>query len=629
MGASRWPGRCVFIAALCAHLRQAFGSAPAACHSVVFEFEADEASCLQQRAYVTGGVPRLLHQQQQQQAISRSAQAAVDVAKDLPAALESLQTSSKMAAAFPMQQGPRSTKPEASAVQLTRTAIAESSEQSHITPMTTGRLSLRDVSWGRGSSSNDVAFVSATLASPSRRLFFAIFESEASLIIAGLITFFVGIYIVVSCFSKPDSTPTPAASPAERWLWMCFTVSTFVFCLQVVLGWWAQSLTLLADSPHSAADTLGFAVAVFIERSKHDLDKTVAERIDALSAGFNVVLLLVTCGVATWQSLSRLSATNMPEEDADADLRKMGTGLLIFSISTTLLNIILLCLTPQQGAAEEAGAALPKEISRSSTATTLSDAGLPPKGASNSSQSKINFLHGIFHHRGCACHNVSSQGEDDAPSSSGASSSTETSLNMYGAMLHIATDVIRSVVILFAGILVLCGVFSNPFKADAVAAVIVGICVILGSADLIRKLVKQLGGEACTPVPRSTSGLQYRIRRHGAAEDPRVQARLQTWGARAAAASKNMPVPQQMPSHQLFDTCVVCSPCTKGPSSTQESSSSRKGFSMSSRPSTQKPSVAQKGPSTQTDSSTKTQTASDGGSLGAIVEARAESEVAQ
>lgn len=63
---------------------------------------------------------------------------------------------------------------------------------------------------------------------------------------------------------------------------------------------------------------------------------------------------------------------------------------------------------------------------------------------------------------------------------------TQANLNVYGAMLHLATDVLRSVVVFTAGLLIVLGVLHDPEHTDSVCALLVGVCVLAGSAMLIR-----------------------------------------------------------------------------------------------------------------------------------------------
>lgn len=68
----------------------------------------------------------------------------------------------------------------------------------------------------------------------------------------------------------------------------------------------------------------------------------------------------------------------------------------------------------------------------------------------------------------------------------------EQSLNMMGALLHLWMDIARSIVILCAGILIVARLVYDPFQADAACAMIVGVCVIVGSASLLRSICLRL-----------------------------------------------------------------------------------------------------------------------------------------
>jgi len=72
------------------------------------------------------------------------------------------------------------------------------------------------------------------------------------------------------------------------------------------------------------------------------------------------------------------------------------------------------------------------------------------------------------------------------PGSSAPSAEHAENLNVHGALLHLLTDVIRSFVILGAGVLVQCGAFADAARADALCALLVSACVVAGSLALLR-----------------------------------------------------------------------------------------------------------------------------------------------
>lgn len=75
----------------------------------------------------------------------------------------------------------------------------------------------------------------------------------------------------------------------------------------------------------------------------------------------------------------------------------------------------------------------------------------------------------------------------------------EDNLNLYGAVLHLLTDVLRSVVILVVGILVQLGVIRDSASADAVCALVVSACILLGSLALLRTAAAALCGRRAHP----------------------------------------------------------------------------------------------------------------------------------
>jgi Co/Zn/Cd efflux system component len=100
------------------------------------------------------------------------------------------------------------------------------------------------------------------------------------------------------------------------------------------------------------------------------------------------------------------------------------------------------------------------------------------------------FLHQAFHPNcndaDCsASHNITSVPAPDA-SNSEIVEKEESNLNLYGAVLHLLTDVLRSLVILVVALLVEFGVIRDAPSADAICAIAVSLCIILGCVPLLR-----------------------------------------------------------------------------------------------------------------------------------------------
>jgi len=82
----------------------------------------------------------------------------------------------------------------------------------------------------------------------------------------------------------------------------------------------------------------------------------------------------------------------------------------------------------------------------------------------------------------------------------------EKNLNLYGATLHLATDVVRSIIVLITGLLLRCGILTDVARTDAVTALVVGICVLVGSAAFfyapLVQLLSAMGATAQRAEPR-------------------------------------------------------------------------------------------------------------------------------
>lgn len=116
--------------------------------------------------------------------------------------------------------------------------------------------------------------------------------------------------------------------------------------------------------------------------------------------------------------------------------------------------------------------------------------GAPParqtRRANNTKASSTKWLHAAFH-PGCdGCEDEECKvGDAEVPPGgqpAGAAEAQEKNLNLYGATLHLVTDVVRSIIVLFTGLLLRLGVLTDVARTDAVCALVVGLCVLLGSA---------------------------------------------------------------------------------------------------------------------------------------------------
>lgn len=95
------------------------------------------------------------------------------------------------------------------------------------------------------------------------------------------------------------------------------------------------------------------------------------------------------------------------------------------------------------------------------------------------------WLHAAFH-PGCdGCDDESCSGSEttgQVPTATSEAKQKEKNLNLYGATLHLATDVVRSFIVLLTGLALKSGIVNDVARTDAVCALLVGVCVLVGSA---------------------------------------------------------------------------------------------------------------------------------------------------
>merc|ERR1712232_26279 len=63
-------------------------------------------------------------------------------------------------------------------------------------------------------------------------------------------------------------------------------------------------------------------------------------------------------------------------------------------------------------------------------------------------------------------------------------------MNLYGALMHLAADIVRGVAVLICGILAVLGV-ADPLKADAYCSLFVCLFILSATATLVRMLLKR------------------------------------------------------------------------------------------------------------------------------------------
>lgn len=306
----------------------------------------------------------------------------------------------------------------------------------------------------------------------------------------------VALWVVVhrNFARSTEEDSSQGATPAERaqllWLGALATGSFVQLAVQLSLAMMSGSLTLIADMGHACADVVSYIATYLVECTKVDLmhksnsdtQRTVA-RIDAISGLLSCMLVAGTSAHAAVDAVRRLRGGSGPDGTC-----LIGFAMLTFSCFSTTVNATLL-------AARYVGPlalpdAQPSEL-QPLLVPKVPSPPVPNGGRERPRRFKnppLQMLHDVFH-PGCrdpGCNDSSCGEGDEAPSSWSAN------LNVYGALLHLATDVIRSIVVLVAGLLVQGGLLKDAARADAVCALVVGFCVLAGSAAFLGSSLSSL-----------------------------------------------------------------------------------------------------------------------------------------
>jgi len=329
---------------------------------------------------------------------------------------------------------------------------------------------------------------------------------------------------------------------SQRWLGWLTLATALLFIVQLLLGVGAGALTLLADLGHTGGDVATYAFGYLAEVAKADLSRRssvsshIAGWVDTTAASVSVAVVVCTSLAAMTTALARLhmhaaKQNNRPE----TDFRHIGRALISFGCLNLVMNIGLLVMhsrlateSPSRSLPTSGGSPSPQQdwrqrkspqsVTRGSfaladmelicvpctSAPAAENVTSPSLPRQRTSEDRMDWLHMAFH-PGCSHGRCNHGGRTALPPSAGdKSEEPATNLNVHGALLHVATDVFRSLVIFVAGVLIQMGILRDAAWADAVCAILVGCCVILGSAAMIRVAI----GLACSPytIPRSHMG---------------------------------------------------------------------------------------------------------------------------
>jgi Co/Zn/Cd efflux system component len=306
------------------------------------------------------------------------------------------------------------------------------------------------------------------------------------------------------------SPPRPAAARWPRSLQWMVALTVGTACLlgvQVLLGISIGALALLADSAHGAADFASYMLASFVEYFKFRfgadaITARASAQLDQASAGFSVLIVMATSICVCAEAARSLRAAE-PQGPKDG----LGSAMLVVAALGMALNGSLLALkmwmgsrpsspdaAPNAPLPEGPPAPLPEDVPQDAPAR---DRRAPRKGSGarvprvstpgGGSDMRLS-LHDAFH-PGCR------NGQCAIPGCG-----AEHNLNEYGVVLHVATDVARTFLMVIAGALLKAGVFKNSAYVDAVCAWMIAGCVTLGSVWML--------GIACRSVEQPSANLK-------------------------------------------------------------------------------------------------------------------------
>jgi len=333
-------------------------------------------------------------------------------------------------------------------------------------------------------------------------------------------------------------------SKTLRWLKVLFQAMVFLLLFQLLLGWAARSIALLADVAHSGSDVVSYGLNWFVEWCKpshgsgnHE-DTVSAQRlvqkvniIDTVGCLASLLILISTTGWAASEAWYRLQLSR------DSDSAHVGSALLAFAAVSAVVNIGLLRMYQwsranhkentsdirlrsaigNSSSIEKAETSIPMCLPCKPATSKFTipapakkqitlpvEAGCPAgsKDAENGSKDVENgvlsSLHMMFH-PGCQCLQAPtidwSCQEEPALNPE---AQTETAhygklrnLNSAAAMIHLVSDMLRSVLLLVVGVLIQSGTQDAQY-ADALCGLVVSLLVCMGSMALLLRMAGRL-----------------------------------------------------------------------------------------------------------------------------------------
>lgn len=337
-----------------------------------------------------------------------------------------------------------------------------------------------------------------------------------------------------------------------RWFLFLVTSTSVLVLLQVVLGVVAQSLTLLSDVAHGVADVVSYGINYAMERRKsrsrrieeqsfkstNENEREWEVSADLWGCVLTTVMLVGATVFSLVESLDRLYHA---EEEEDFD--EIGSSMLVFAIASTVVNVGSLVIFRfldwrDRNQTREERAEQVAEIPQPGTEAQV-------EGVNMMECSPCDSWYGVAHlvlHPGCAlgsCDTVltsaptSTTGPrvigvtlaEEAFAHSAASTTTSSeegtpqtaldpsfinggfNLNVDSAMLHLITDVLRSITIVVVAVGIEFKCLKNAGRADAICSLFVSFLILVGACSIWRRMLSLLhqGRVFSTPVEQGSS----------------------------------------------------------------------------------------------------------------------------
>jgi len=214
-----------------------------------------------------------------------------------------------------------------------------------------------------------------------------------------------------------------------------FSLTTMFFFVEIIVGYWTNSMALVADSFHMLSDIAALVIAfISVRMAPKSWSKNTFgwARAEVLGALVNAVFLVALCFSITVESLKRF---HEPEEIHEPKVI-LGVGSL-----GLVVNLVGLCLFHEHGS----GHGHSHGISRSthSHLTDLADKDPEKDGIPEITYSTGGKTDGHGH-----SHNGGGHGH-----SHGGNAASASNMNMRGVFLHVMADALGSVIVIISALI--------------------------------------------------------------------------------------------------------------------------------------------------------------------------------